>query len=120
MAVILVYKYILPKNNQDAASVKQVIDIPKTETDCKAKNGTWAPIGTDQKPSCNLQTQDKDRVCSDSDQCQGACLLNLSPQDRDKATDNPYKTKGICSEWVIVVGCKTFVESGMTKVICID
>lgn len=86
---------------------------PKPESEeesCKKHGGGWISSSC----SCNLPTSDAGKECSDGSECDGACLA-----EKEKPGE-PAPTKGKCSEWTIVLGCRYFVTKGVAGMICVD
>lgn len=107
-------------NIRDAVTTTK-FTIPKTKEECVAKNGVWKKMGPRPTESCNLKTLDSGKVCENSHQCEGVCLANLSSdQLREGMKGKLFKTNGQCSEWVIVMGCRAYVDSGRASVVCAD
>lgn len=83
--------------------------IPATKEDCIKQGGLWGQIGIKPTASCNTPTSDAGKICTDSNQCGGSCI-----------GENKDSSSGKCSEWKIVVGCRTFIEDGKANTICAD
>ncbi len=49
-----------------------------TQAKCEAKGGRWGgtAIGRGRSPGCNLPTKDAGKKCSDSSQCESACIAH--------------------------------------------
>lgn len=98
-------------------------DLPKDKVTCEAQGGRWGRIGLSPVEQCNLPTPDAGKVCSDSSDCTGMCIADLSKADydrvwRDKAV---IQTSGKCAPWRITVGCVPQVTNGKVQgIICID
>jgi hypothetical protein len=106
-----------------ARPTKSVIDIPKDQAACEAQGGKWGRIGLAPREECNLPTTDAGKVCSDSSECEGMCVANLSREDYDRVTKNRVviDAKGKCTPWRIVVGCLAIVTDGKVNgILCID
>ena len=88
---------------------------------CEAKGGQWGRIGLSPVLRCNLPTSDAGKECSDSDECEGVCMVELSTDDgaRAKRGEIIY-ANGKCSAWEITVGCHALVQDGIVVLICID
>lgn len=97
-------------------------ELPVDEITCIEKGGEWRKIGIAPVEQCNLKTSDFGRECSDSDECEGSCMVDLQKDDLSKVQQGgTVTTKGLCSEWIIIIGCQTFVEDGkVSAVTCID
>lgn len=100
--------------------------IPQTKESCEAKGGQWGKWGL--KPpeapaTCNLPTTDAGKECSGSNECEGACIAELTEEQKDmlNKTDEPVYTKGQCSSVNIVVGCHAYVINGKVEgILCAD
>jgi len=88
---------------------------------CEAKGGWWGSLGLSPVPQCNLPTSDAGKECSDSGECEGACIVELSSDDVARVKGGEIiHAKGRCSAWRIIVGCYAFVEDGVVVLMCID
>jgi len=106
-----------------ARPTKGLIDIPKDKATCEAQGGKWGRIGPSPRESCNLPTSDAGKVCSDSSECEGGCVANLSRADQDRITRDKavIETQGKCTPWRIVVGCMALVTDGKVRgILCVD
>jgi len=90
-------------------------DIPQTEQECLARGGNWTHIGLPGMPKrCDLKATDGGKKCTDSSQCEGECMAPEAAQEGDTI-------EGSCSEYILVFGCKRFVEDGRVGMtICAD
>ncbi|MEO5596323.1 MAG: hypothetical protein ABIQ97_04190 [Lysobacteraceae bacterium] len=80
------------------------IVVPTTKTECLKENGFWGPQGLPGGPSiCSLKTADNRKICTNSNQCQGQCLV---------ASDMPLGTEAIgsCDAWDHTYGCYKFLD----------
>jgi len=78
---------------------------------CNARGCSWGKIGSYSGESCNLPTSDAGKECSGFNECEGACIAELSKEDLGKAMRRVVLyTKGKCTAWKITVGCQPFVE----------
>ncbi|MBL7206156.1 MAG: hypothetical protein ISS36_00985 [Candidatus Aenigmarchaeota archaeon] len=102
--------------------VSENLDQNPLKIACEAKGGRWGRIGLDATPSCNYPASDAGKECSDSSECQGRCVADLSDEDYDKAQEGEIiYTNGNCTSKRTVVGCNAFVEDGMVYgILCID
>ena len=88
--------------------------IPTTESACNAAGQFWTEQGLPGgSKTCAVKTTDARRICTDSLQCQGACLVEDSLPIGSKAI-------GSCSEWVGNFGCYKFIEGGRVQQVCAD
>lgn len=87
--------------------------IPKTEAECNALDGQWAPQGLPGGgPVCSLRSTDRYKICTDSEQCQGVCLV---ADDIAVGTQNAL---GSCAEWDRTYGCHKLVVQGKVESWC--
>lgn len=100
----------------------KTLKVPKSAADCEKAGGVWGPVGLFPQPVCNIKTSDGGAVCTDSEQCEGSCLADLTSAEEDSVNaGNPLKKEGSCSEWSMVVGCLAFVEDGyVNNIMCLD
>jgi len=94
-------------------AVKRVV-IPQTERKCDEAGGHWAQLGLGGGPfRCDFRSEDARKVCTDSLQCEGECLV---------AKDIPVGSRAIggCSDFVATYGCHNFIERGLVRSICTD
>ncbi len=90
----------------------QLPTIPETESACIAAGQHWFAQGLPGgRKSCAVKTTDDRKICTDSSQCQGDCLVENSLPIGSKAI-------GSCSEWVGNFGCFKFIENGRVQQIC--
>jgi hypothetical protein len=85
--------------------------IPTTEAECVAQGGSWRALGLPMpnKPkSCDLKAADAGKSCSDSSQCQGACL---APADATAGA----ATTGSCSAYLANFGNVVLVTDGKVE-----
>ncbi|MBI5032993.1 MAG: hypothetical protein HZB51_20925 [Chloroflexi bacterium] len=98
-------------------------DLPKDKAICEAQGGKWGKIGLSPTEQCNLPTPDAGKVCSDSSDCAGMCIANLSQTDYDRVWKDKtvIQTNGKCTPWRITVGCVPQVTNGKVQgILCID
>lgn len=90
--------------------------IPDNKEDCKVKGGEWQIWGEATDEACNLFTQDADKECADSSQCEAYCVIDL-PEIVMK--DLPIETSGKCTARTVWPGCYSLVEEGFVYgVVC--
>lgn len=90
---------------------------------CEREDGHWSIMGLSDKEGCILHTDDEGKVCSDSNQCQGMCLADLTQEEEDKLhQDKIAITKdGKCTGHTINYGCLDIVKKGKVEgMICMD
>jgi hypothetical protein len=93
-----------------------------TKEQCKSKGGIWGIIGLSKEEKCNLPTSDSGKICSDSEECKGSCIAEVSEKEYKslRGGDSKIQRKGKCSEYEINVGCLPFVNKGSIHMICVD
>jgi hypothetical protein len=82
--------------------------LPTNEQDCLKQGGTWGPQGRAQQNMCDLPTTDAGQPCTDSSQCEGACLGGETP------------SIGTCSPRRLNFGCYTVMKDGVQLGLCVD
>jgi hypothetical protein len=88
--------------------------IPATEQECKAASAFWTEQGLPGgSKSCAVRTADDRKICTDSAQCEGTCLVAESLPVGSRAV-------GSCSEWAVTFGCHKYIEGGQVREICSD
>lgn len=96
-------------------SLSQQAESLKTSASCKAKGGSWEKIGKPQREGCILPTSDAGKNCTDSKQCQVACITskeNIQPGTQ---------VTGQCHDSTYQFGCRTYVADGKAEAtLCID
>jgi hypothetical protein len=88
--------------------------IPTNEAECSAAGQHWVEQGLPGgSKSCAVRTSDARKICTNSNQCQGECLVEGSlPVGRPAI--------GSCSEWLGNFGCHKRLEGGVVGEICTD
>lgn len=84
--------------------------IPENETDCAAQGGTWGGLGLRVSGVCVLPTTDGGKKCSDSSECQGACVTTSNVSSGTRVT-------GVCTHKRPVAGALTYVVDGRAEII---
>ena len=88
--------------------------VPTTEQECSAAGAFWTEQGLPGgSKSCAVKTTDSRKICTESAQCEGSCLVSDSLPAGSKAI-------GSCSDWVATFGCYKFIEGGLVREICAD
>ena len=92
---------------------------PRDKKSCEAAGGKWEINDVE---VCNLPTSDFGKECSDSNQCEGLCIAELSEEEYNKATQGTIiYTKGKCSGETNVLGCTPIVNDGKVNgILCMD
>jgi len=109
---------------QQVGQPSQKLNVTTTPTDkesCEVLGGKWGRIGLSLEEGCNLPPSDAGKECSDSDECEGSCIAELSEEEWENAIHGVVYTKGKCTAWKITVGCRDFVENGKVEgILCVD
>jgi len=88
--------------------------IPATESACTSAGQFWVEQGIPGGgKSCAVKTTDAHKICTDSLQCQGSCLVANSLPSGSNGI-------GICSGWVANFGCYKYIENGRVRAVCAD
>jgi|SRR6478672_3724366 len=88
--------------------------IPSSEVACQAAGHFWVEQGIPGgNKSCAVKTTDSRKICTDGNQCQGACLV-------ESALPAGRKAIGSCSDWVGTFGCYKYIQDGQVQQICAD
>lgn len=97
------------------------ISVPKDKESCLAKGGVWKKLGPRPIEECNLPTKDAGKICSNGSECESICQAEISREQLQKGMRGQmFKTKGKCSSWVKILGCRGYVNHGWATVICAD
>ena len=87
-----------------------LFQLPETREACREQGGAWGRIGARPVEQCNLRTSDSGKACTDSSQCESACI-----------GESISSTVGKCSEWRITVGCRAILQNGRVPgILCAD
>ncbi|MEM4360142.1 MAG: hypothetical protein QXT45_06400 [Candidatus Bilamarchaeaceae archaeon] len=118
---IAIYNITQEKGTEKDASANATKEnTSKDKESCEALGGVWKKIGISPIEVCNLPTSDANKECTSSDECEGICVAELSQEELDKIKRETIRTKGRCTAWRIVVGCRAVVENGEARLICLD
>ncbi len=99
---------------QDQRDLCQKITEKKV-IDCQKQGGSLQKQGMAQCYTCTIEYADAGKVCSDSSECQGACL------NSNKFTPAGKATKGQCAKTNSPFGCYQKIEKGVAKdAMCVD
>ncbi|MFH1126295.1 MAG: hypothetical protein V1703_04155 [Candidatus Altiarchaeota archaeon] len=98
------------------------ITMPSDKESCEALGGRWGRIGISPVESCNLPAKDVGKECSNQEDCEGACLAELTNEQYELVENGEViEAKGRCSDRLIVVGCQMRVEDGKVYgLLCVD
>jgi hypothetical protein len=95
--------------------------VPKNKETCLAKGGVWKKIGIRPREECNLPTTDSGKKCTGSNQCEGVCIADITPDQIYSGMKGAlFKADGKCSSFIKVVGCRGYVYLGWASVVCAD
>lgn len=106
---------VQPPNANLSESETQEDEDPlaKEKEACIAKKGKWGFYGDVQIESCSLPTQDKGKFCSDNDECEGDCIVNLdSTLESELKRGRKIAMKGRCSDMSLNRSCQAFAIKG--------
>lgn len=110
--IIIAVVTIVGWNNSKAPSIGNAAVnkpiVPTTQEGCLSVDGTWAQVGLIREKRCSLPTGDSGKKCTDSNQCQGACL------------SHDAGVSGECSPTTLISGCVTLMNHGRPSQICYD
>ena len=88
--------------------------------ECAARGGAIEGVGMFGTPSCVIPYADAGKACSNTSDCQGACLFNLDGSDRPIPKVGEPMT-GTCEATNSTFGCFTEIDQGKAKAsICVD
>ena len=95
------------------------LTVPTVEQ-CKASGGKVETVGMVGTPACVIPTADAGKMCSDSSECQGRCLVEDWKGDRPPRVGT--QSKGICETSNLTFGCIAEVRRGRiaTAFVCVD
>ena len=86
-------------------------EIPDNEESCKKVSGSWTRLGVSSSYTCDLKSNDVNKICTDNTQCEGSCLL----RSWNETTHEPI---GSCSEYLINYGCYSYLENNNVRSLC--
>jgi len=103
---------------------------PEKYQECMDQDGRWEVLGYS-GPGCNLPTTDGGKPCSNSDECESACLAadesavradGFTPnfQRIDELNAQGGDLPGACSPWQETFGCHVWLQNGRYAVLCAD
>lgn len=98
-------------------------NIPQDKETCEAQEGEWGRFGLVIKEQCNLTTSDAGKTCANQNECEGACIVELSEEDQDRITkqNEVIETNGKCTSWLLTYGCNAYVKDGkVDSIMCLD
>jgi hypothetical protein len=91
------------------ASVATANNPKYSQIACEEVGGIWGRYGLLEVDQCNLPTNDANKICTDSSECEGVCFTEESaPKDT--------KISGICYGWTITLGtCLNLIKNGIAQ-----
>ncbi len=106
---------------------------PEILAACLEQGGRWEMLGFS-GPGCNLPTSDGGKTCTESTECESACLgdpdLVMIEDEFGFLLPNHEKVEelnaidgeqsGLCSAWQENFGCNVWLQEGSFVVICVD
>ncbi len=92
--------------------------LPQDQATCEQSGGIWGPVGQSIPEGCSLLTDDSGRLCQDSSECAGYCLLNNTGQNSTSRDDELANATGQCSSRTLIRGCYAEVTRGLAGVKC--
>jgi hypothetical protein len=97
-----------PEVPEHARKVTVKPTIPRDESSCTARGGSWTQLGLPGSPAmtCDLMTSDAGHPCADSTECEGECLAQ--------------GIAGTCSSYVRELGCHAVYDHGNKTTLCRD
>lgn len=98
-------------------------NIPQGKVTCEAQKGEWSRFGLAPKEQCNLPTSDAGKTCLNQNECEGACVAELSQDDQNRITKQKetVEISGRCASWLNTGGCNAYVKDGkVSEILCID
>lgn len=102
--------------NNDKPPVKtETPATPKTASDCAVAGGIWQRVGKAQMFACVLNTKDAGKSCTDSSQCESACIV------KGTKVQPGQPAVGQCHSNNMLFGCRTYVKDGKAEhTLCVD
>jgi len=98
-------------------------NIPQDKETCEVHGGEWGQFGLSPQKRCNPVTSDAGKTCSNQNECEGACIVELSEEDQDRITNQNevIETNGKCTPWLFTYGCNAYVKnSKVSEIMCVD
>ncbi len=99
-------------------------NIPQDKETCEARKGQWGRFGLVIEEQCNLPTSDAGKTCRNQEECDGACVADLSQEEQDRIINQKevIETNGKCTSWLLRAGtCQGYVKDGKVDgILCVD
>lgn len=103
------------KSAKGPLSLSQQAEALTSKKACEAEGGNWQKVGRAQLAACVLPASDAGKQCSDSRDCEVACITlkeGLKPGT---------SMAGQCHESTNLFGCRTHITEGVAEpTLCID
>jgi len=110
-----------PNYPQPAVQCGKKTILPKNKIDCEKVGGVWKKLGPDPFETCNIKAKDRGNICYDSSECEGSCQAELTREELTAGMrGKSWKRYGVCSVWLVELGCRGIVRNGIASVICMD
>lgn len=79
------------------------------KTVCEEEGGEWKKLGMQQRDSCVLPAADGGKSCTDSKQCEVACVA------KNKESHYGARAEGVCLQSTDLFGCHSYVSKGIVE-----
>jgi hypothetical protein len=111
-----------PQHAMPLKSCGSHLEMPDTQLACEQVGGSWGRAGIFPKPICKMPTHDAGRPCADLGECEGLCIADLTPEQRDLVIKGQkLQVPGQCSPYSPIFGCLAIVEKGLVaRIMCRD
>lgn len=94
--------------------VQRAYAIPHKKV-CEEEGGEWKKLGMQQHESCVLPANDAGKACTDSAQCEVACVVQAV--DAEPGT----RQEGGCLQSTNLFGCHAYMSNGIVEpTLCVD
>ena len=106
-----------------AVATNITAQFPTDQASCESVGGIWGVFDLTDTERCILPTSDAGKICTDSSQCEGPCIANITQEQYSALieTQVPISATGYCSSWMTSAGCNAYVEDGMVNgIFCVD
>ncbi len=99
--------------------------MDKDKAACIAQDGDWSTHGLFVTPFCILSSADAGKPCRDSNECEGACIAELTEEEErlliKEYGQHVLDKTGKCSAQQSVFGCHPYVTDGKVHhIMCVD
>ena len=103
MKTLLLTSILLLAGGCTTPAPVSVLALPQTEQQCVAEGHRWVCNGIPGEGCpmiCVMRTTDAGKICTDTSQCQGACIAS-----------DQYARNGTCSAQSSIGGCQFYLDS---------